>query len=92
MGQVIDIAAELAKDNKGASVIQLQMYADALRTYNEAAQNVQKNGAICSHPRTGAPIENPYLKIRAQQSAILQKMPRIKSDRVQKMLNEQDAP
>jgi phage terminase small subunit len=88
MGKVIDIRAELTKDNPRASSIEIQIYADALRTYNEAAQNVLKNGAICSHPRTGAPIENPYLKIRAQQAAIIGKMARIKSDRVLKLLQK----
>ena len=88
MGKVIDIGAELTKDNPRASSIDIQIYADALRTYNEAAQNVLKNGAICSHPRTGAPIENPYLKIRAQQAAIIGKMPGIKSDRVLKLLQK----
>lgn len=86
MGEVIDIAAELAKDNPKASAVALRIYADALRTYNEAADNVRKHGAICSHPRTGAPIENPYLKIRAQQAAVLSKMPAIKSNRVLSML------
>ena len=85
---MIDIGAELTKDNPRASSINIQIYADALRTYNEAALNVTKNGAICSHPRTGAPIENPYLKIRAQQAAIIGKMPGIKSDRVLKLLQK----
>ena len=86
MDKMIDIEAALAFDNPRASSIGIQIYADALRTYHEAAQNVLKNGAICAHPRTGAPIENPYLKIRAQQAAIIGKMPRIKSDRVLKLL------
>ncbi len=64
----------------------LRIYADAMRTYREAARNVATNGAICSHPRTGAPIENPYLKIQAQQGAILTRMRTIKSDRVSAML------
>ena len=88
MGKVIDIQAELSKDNPRASSINIQIYSDALRTYSEAALNVLKNGAICSHPRTGAPIENPYLKIRAQQAAIIGKMPGIKSDRVLKLLQK----
>ena len=88
MGKVIDIGAELTKDNPRASSIDIQIYADALRTYSEAASNVLENGAICSHPRTGAPIENPYLKIRAQQAAIIGKMARIKSDRVLKLLQK----
>jgi len=88
MGKVVNIAAELRKDNPRASEVALKIYADALRTYNEAAANVLANGAICSHPRTGAPLENPYLKVQAQQAAILGKMPQIKSDRVQKLLQK----
>lgn len=87
MGE-IDIAAELALDNPNAREIDLRIYADALRTYHEAARNVRANGAICSHHRTGSPIENPYLKIQAQQGAILTKMRAIKSDRVSAMLSE----
>lgn len=86
MGKVIDIVDELTKDNPRASKIDIQIFADALRTYHEASLNVAKNGAICSHPRTGAPIENPYLKIRAQQVGILTKMRQIKSDRVHQLL------
>ena len=91
MGKIIKIAEELAKDNPRASAIDLRVYADALQTYHEATENIAKNGAICSHPRTGAPIENPYLKIRSQQAAILAKMPRIKSDRVLVLLTAQHA-
>lgn len=86
MGKMIDIQAELAIDNPNSSSIRIAIYADALRTYHEAAENVRRNGAICSHPRTGSPIENPYLKICGQQAAIIGKMERIKSDRVLKML------
>jgi len=88
---MIDLAAELTKDNPRASRIDIQIYADALRTYHEATQNVLKNGAICSHPRTGVPIENPYLKLRAQQAAIIAKMARIKSDRVVQLLQDESA-
>lgn len=85
---MIDIAAELAADNPRASAMSIRIYADAMRTYHEAATNVLKNGAICQHPRTGAPLENPYLKIVAQQAVILGKMPKMKSDRVQLLLQK----
>lgn len=85
MGE-IDIVAELREDNPTAREMDLRIYADAMRTYSEAARNVATNGAICSHPRTGSPIENPYLKIQAQQGAILTKMRAIKSDRVAALL------
>lgn len=85
MGE-IDIAAELRKDNPTVREMDLRIYADAMRTYSEAAKNVATNGAICTHPRTGSPMENPYLKIQAQQGAILTRMRTIKSNRVAAML------
>jgi len=81
MGE-IDIAAELRRDNPTIRAVEIDVYADALRTYYEASRNVAKNGAICAHPRTGVPMENPYLKIRAAQGALLAKMRGVKSDRV----------
>ena len=82
VAEAIDIVAELTKDNPGVKVVKITIYADALRTYVEASLNIEKNGAICSHPRTGTPIENPYLKIQLQQGRLLGKMPGIKADRV----------
>lgn len=87
MGKV-DIEEELRKDNRSARSVDLQVFANALRLYYEATQNVKKNGAICSHPRTGTPIFNPYLKIQAQQGAILSKMERVRSDRVVGLLQK----
>lgn len=86
---MIDIELELQKDNPRASAINIRIYADALQTYHEAAQNVSANGAVCAHPRTGTPIENPYLKIRLQQGILIAKMPTIKSDRVINLLQNQ---
>lgn len=88
MGE-IDILALLTADNPAARKIDLQIYADALRVYVEGAKNVLANGAVCAHPRTGAPLENPYLKIVAQQGAILTKMRQIKSDSLIAMLMAQ---
>lgn len=82
MGEIINIESLLREENPRSNHIDIKIYADALRTYFEAAANVEKNGAICQHPRTGSPIENPYMKIVSQQSAILGRMSRIKSDRV----------
>lgn len=86
MGKVINIFDELRKDNPTKRSIDLQVFADALSVYKEAAQNVRANGAIVSHPRTGAPIENPYLKIQTAKGAVLAKMASIKSDRVLTLL------
>lgn len=86
MGE-IDIAAELAQDNPHVRAITIRIYADALRTYHEASTNILQRGAVCAHPRTGAPLENPYLKIRTQTGAVLAKMPRINSNRVAALLD-----
>jgi hypothetical protein len=68
--------------------IDLTIYAAALRTYVEATDNVIKNGAICQHPRTGAPIETPYLRVQALQVGILRKMRNVVSERVMRLLEK----
>ena len=40
------------------------MYAAAFADYREAQYSITKNGAVVANPRTGAPITNPYLKVR----------------------------
>lgn len=91
MGKMIDVEAELRRDNPASKATDLRVYADALRVYVEASANVRKNGAVCQHPRTGSPIENPYLKIQSAQGAVLAKMPRIKGDRALALLTEATA-
>jgi len=87
----IDLFAELVKDNPKRSLIELQIYADALTIYTEASANVKKHGSIVMHPRTGAPIENPYLKIQTSKGAAIAKMPRVKSNRVVNLLEQTQA-
>jgi len=87
----IDVFAELVKDNPKRSLIELQIYADALTIYTEASTNVKTHGAIVMHPRTGAPIENPYLKIQTAKGAAIAKMPRVKSNRVVNLLEQTQA-
>ena len=41
-----------------------QIYASTLNEYVEATANIQKTGAVVANPRTGAPMDNPYLKVR----------------------------
>ena len=79
MGKV-SIETSLRAENPKAKEIDIEVMSMTLKTYFEASSNVKKNGAIVSHPRTGAPIENPYLKIQAAQAAQLAKMRTIKSD------------
>ena len=80
------ILDELAQDNPGIPRVQLQVFGNALRVYCEAADNVRRNGAVVAHPRTGAPIENPYLKVQQAQGKILTEMRRIHGDRVMALL------
>jgi len=41
-----------------------RVYLDARNLYDEASDNIEKNGAVTGHPKTGAPMVNPYLAIR----------------------------
>lgn len=89
MGKVthVDIEKELTKDNPTVSVSLIAIYSDALRIYIEASNNIREQGAIVAHPRTGAPIENPYLKIQTAKGEVLAKMGNIiRSDRVMRMV------
>lgn len=40
------------------------IYFNAEASYKKAQENIEKIGEIVTHPKTGAPIENPYIKIR----------------------------
>lgn len=52
-------------DNPGKGGEDLQIYFGAALDYCEAETNIRAHGNVCLHPRTGAPVENPYLKIKA---------------------------
>ena len=58
------IVASLKADNPRASLADVTMYADAFLEYQAAQANIAEHGSIVFHPRTGAPIENPYLVVR----------------------------
>lgn len=77
-----EIERILIEDNPKSPLVTIKVYSLTFITYFEAADNVKKNGAIVLHPRTGAPIENPYLKIMNQQQAILLKNRQVKADRL----------
>jgi phage terminase small subunit len=49
----------------------LRAYASALRDYVAAERNVAEHGAIVFHPRTGAPVENPFLTVRERCAATM---------------------
>lgn len=80
----MDIINILRNDNQKASDIEIKIYADTLKTYCEASKNIETHGSIVFHPRTGAPIENPYLKLRTSAGATLAKMRRINGSRALK--------
>lgn len=50
---------------------EIAIYADALADYREAQTNINEHGAIVLHPRTGAPIVNPYLSIRDKAATVI---------------------
>ncbi len=56
------------------------MYADAFIEYREASTNIDQHGAIVAHPRTGNPIENPYLAVRDRAAKKLAGMRKVKAD------------
>lgn len=85
MGE-INIVDELREDNEKASLVELEIYSNALRIYCEAAKNIKEHGAITAHPRTGSPIDNPYLKVQEAQGRVLSQMRRINGDRVLELL------
>jgi phage terminase small subunit len=56
----------LRRDNPKARQQDLVLYADIFVQYQEAADNVAKNGSVCAHPRTGAPMPNPYAAVQSR--------------------------
>ena len=73
-----EVVVVLRRDNPGARADEVAMYADCFMDYREAQENITKNGNIVAHPRTGAPIENPYIKVKANAMNQLRKITRIK--------------
>lgn len=66
-----EIAKELRRCNKTARPDTLRIYGDAAFEYLDAQGNIEKRGAVVRHPTTGAPIANPYLKIRDAASKVM---------------------
>ena len=69
----------LKKLNPALQQSQIVMYANLFIDYTTAQRNIDKHGSMVMHPKTGEPIENPYLKIRDKAFSNLQKM-RVKAD------------
>lgn len=59
-----EIIEALKAENKDVALEVLSAYADNFIDYQEAVANIAEQGAIVAHPKNGAPIDNPYLKIR----------------------------
>ncbi len=55
-------------------------YGDSFFEYMKATRNIDEFGIIIKHPRTGNPIENPYLAIRDRALKKLQSMRSVKAD------------
>lgn len=67
----------LVEDNPNARIDEIVMYADSFAAYLEARANIEKNGSIVMHPRTGQPIDNPYNKIKVSAMEQLRKVNRL---------------
>ena len=71
MGEIKTAAltvSELAELNPCIHPDVITVFVDALTVYREASENILKNGAVTGHPKTGAPITNPYMPIREKAS------------------------
>lgn len=66
-----EIVRLLIEKNPYNRVDEICIYANAYLEYMEAVENIEKNGSIVAHPRTGVPLENPYLKIKTNASRVL---------------------
>jgi phage terminase small subunit len=64
--------------NPLAKIDDAKMYLSFYDDYISADKNITEHGTIVQHPRTGSPIENPYLKIKIASANQLKKLHRIK--------------
>lgn len=55
------VIATLRRANPNARLQDLSLYASHFCDFAQADANVLRNGGITLHPRSGAPIKNPYL-------------------------------
>jgi hypothetical protein len=73
----LDVAAVLVEN--GVKPDLAAMYADAFCEWHEALENINRNGSVVANPRTGAPIDNPYLRVRDKAFDRLRKMRNVNS-------------
>ena len=69
-----DVVALLRKNNLWVNDASIALYADAYMDYATAQANIAKHGSVVFHPRTGAPISNPYIPIRAAASKAIREI------------------
>lgn len=76
MGEITraDAIKILSENNKSKRQDRIIMYIDFYIDYQIASANIREKGTICAHPKTGAPMENPYVKIRSQMTAEMMKL------------------
>ncbi len=70
-----EVVKLLMQHNTEDMTAQVVMYASSFVGYLEAEENISRNGIIVAHPRTGSPIENPYLKIRSEAMREMKRFP-----------------
>lgn len=58
------VVAWIVEHNENVTLQTATLYADAFCEYRAAVRNIAEHGSIVLHPRTGAPVDNPYLKVR----------------------------
>ncbi len=77
-----EMVKALVADNPRSTRDAIEIYVGAFLEYVEASKNITEHGSIVFHPRTGAPIENPYCKVRASAESRMLKCSLRKPDRV----------
>ena len=77
-----EMVAALVADNPRSPRDAVEIYVGAFLEYVTASANIEAHGSIVFHPRTGAPIENPYCKVRASAESRMLKCALKKPDRV----------
>ena len=86
--QIIDLLTQTAR----ARYDDAAQFADALIEYQTASDNINRNGLIVAHPRTGNPLQNPYLPIRDRAFKKLQSMRYLWSDAAWRLVEGKPAP
>jgi len=79
--QILAVLNRLNPDAKSSDIV---IYTDAFLEYRAAQSNISEHGSVVFHPRTGSPIDNPYVKVRDRASELLRKMRRIECDELWK--------